>query len=85
MTNVNPDMLSLRTEYAQKLIIEVLKAGCIYERLLSDFERTFVTEVGLRYARYGNRIVVTDEQLGVFSEVGKKLNLNSYKESVCEY
>ena len=58
-----------------KFVIETLKAGIIYERLLSPFEIEFLVNLSFRYAKFGLSLNIEAEQLKVLSEIGKKLNV----------
>lgn len=57
------------------MVIEVLKAGQLYERLLDGFEAAFINEIAPRYAKYGLNMVVAGEQWTMFHRLAKKLNV----------
>jgi hypothetical protein len=59
----------------RETVIEVLKAGIVYKDLLGDFERRFVIETAGRYASYGSKLSLTEDQWTVFLEIASKLNL----------
>jgi hypothetical protein len=59
----------------QAMVIEVLKAGMTYDRLLDGFERTFIQEIVPRYAKYGFSMVVAGEQWTQFKKLAAKLNV----------
>lgn len=56
-------------------LVEILKAGTLYRTLISEFERTFISEVGVRYAEFGVKTRVTLKQWHVAEQIGRKLNL----------
>lgn len=60
------------------LVIEVLKAAIIWKDLLSDFERRFCGDFGLRYAQFGDDTTVIGEQWSIFEAIARKLNLKSH-------
>lgn len=57
------------------MIIEVLKAGQIYERLLDGFETAFINEIAPRYAKYGLSTMIVGQQLAQFKKLAVKLNV----------
>jgi hypothetical protein len=62
--------------YELHAVIEVLKAGIVYDRLLDGFESAFVNEIAPRYAKYGFDMVVVGEQMTQFKKLAVKLNIN---------
>lgn len=59
----------------RRMIIEVLKAGQIYPRMLDGFETAFVNEIVPRYAKYGLSMMVVGQQLEQFKKLAVKLNV----------
>jgi uncharacterized protein with ATP-grasp and redox domains len=57
------------------MIIEVLKAGQLYVRLLDGFEAAFINEIAPRYAKYGRSMMVVGQQLKQFKKLAVKLNI----------
>lgn len=61
----------------RNLVVDVLKATVIYERLLSEFELSFARDSAYRYAKYGDSMTITGDQLLVYVRLAKKLNLTN--------
>lgn len=59
----------------RRMIIEVLKAGQIYPRMLDGFETAFVNEIVPRYAKYGMSMMIVGQQLEQFKKMAVKLNV----------
>lgn len=64
-------------EENRTLVIEVLKASLVYEKLLSDFESGFIRDSAYRYAKYGDSMTLSGDQLLVYVRIAKKLNVSN--------
>jgi hypothetical protein len=62
-----------------ELLIEIMKAAVLYRELLNDFERSFMSDITTRYAKFGARLNFEEKQLAVLSQLSIKLNVKLIK------
>jgi hypothetical protein len=67
--------VSRLTPEERRIVVEVLKAGMLYPRMLDGFETAFINETVTRYAKYGLDMMVVGHQLSQFRKLARKLNV----------
>lgn len=60
---------------AMDQFIDVLKASCIYESLLSQFEKELMYDLRTRYSKFTFEIAVSHKQMIIVTNIAAKLNV----------
>lgn len=60
---------------AMDQFIDVLKASCIYESLLSQFEKELMYDLRTRYSKFTFEIAVNHKQMIIVTNIAAKLNV----------
>jgi hypothetical protein len=63
------------SEEERLLVIDVLKASCLYEDLLSEFERQLIHDFRARFRQFGLTTSIYPKQWAVLKSIGDKLAL----------
>ncbi len=63
------------TPEAMQQFVEVLKASCLYEPLLSEFENHFMYDTRHRYSKFKDDVAFSHKQMLTLTEIAAKLNV----------